>query len=486
MIPILKGDQISQLDRKHLELSGQSSLELMESAANSFCKWFISRFSKEGRISIFCGQGNNGGDGYAIARILKAQGFDLSIIHCHDRKNMSPDSQSNLDRLPDSIAVFDLSDRLPESEVLIDAFLGVGLKGQLRESAAGVIAKMNSFKGIKVAIDMPSGLPSEGLGSEGCFNADYTVSFAQPKLSQLLPENQEYVGELVVRDIGILQVASGYFETEYFYVNESYVRGNHLSFGRFSHKGDFGKVMLVGGSKGKMGAILLSGESAFRTGSGLVFISVDEDQSDIVQNGLKEAMVLSETSPEVSSLDAIGIGPGWGIDHRKQQLEYLFDRADSPLVLDADALNVISKNKELLDKIPETSIITPHLIEFDRIAGKSNNQEERWDKAKDLAISKNIFVVLKGANTQISAPDGRQYFNSTGSQFMATAGSGDVLTGVITSLLGQGYSPLNASILGVFHHGLAGEIASENFGRGTMARDIIQSIPESFSRLGVK
>lgn len=487
MIKIVKGDQTKFLDRLHLSLSGQSSIELMESAAQAFCDWFIPNHAQIEVVSIWCGAGNNGGDGFAIARILSRQGFTVEVKCCFENSaKLSDDAQRNFERLPETIRVRPWDDHVNKSTVLIDAFLGVGFRGSLRESAVEIIEKMNRHSAKKISVDIPSGLPSEELPSGAVFLADVTVSFAHPKLSLLLPENEAVVGELVILDIGIFPEVYEGFETDFYYITLKDILEKHKRFGRFSHKGDFGKIMLIGGSLGKMGAILLAGKSALRTGSGLVQLNIDKDQNLIAQVGLTEAMTTVDEKPDLGGIDALGIGPGWGTENRLEKLRYVFENFSRGIVLDADALNLISKNEKLLQKLPANTILTPHLKEFDRLVGSSENQLERWQKAKELAMELGIIIVLKGANTLINLPDGRQLFNSTGNHYMATAGSGDVLTGMITSFLGQGYSPEDAAICGVYHHGLSGEIASKSKRRGLIAGDLIQAIPDTYIELGIK
>ncbi len=486
MIKILSGGEISALDKRHLEISGQEGIELMEQAAEAFCEWFLAKFDRSNTINIWCGPGNNGGDGFAVGRILHERGYSISVVECFDETDkLSHDCHENRERVRATLPFFHWTDQKPESSIVIDAYLGVGLKGDLREGAIQKIKAINLCEGYKISIDIPSGLKAEGLSDSVVVIADFTISFAQPKLSLLLPENEFCMGNLAVLDIGIDQRVYTDFESDFYFLQRSDVKPMHKTFGRFSHKGDFGKVMLVGGGSGKMGAILLSGASALRSGSGLVFLNVNSGENIIAQLGLREAMTLTDKFPSLDGLDAIGIGPGWGILNRDEQLEYFLKKSVCPLVLDADALNVIGENQELWDSIPSNTIITPHVKEFDRLAGESADQLERWKKAKELAIKYSIIIVLKGANSLISFPDGRQVFNSSGSQYMATGGSGDVLTGVLTSFLGQGYSPEKAALCGVFHHGLAGELAGKEYGRGTIARDIIAAIPKTFSELGI-
>ncbi|MHA7130934.1 NAD(P)H-hydrate dehydratase [Algoriphagus namhaensis] len=486
MIKLLRGDELKRLDENHLRLSGQASDELMEQAARAFCDWFLTRFSLESRITIFCGAGNNGGDGFAIARILHEAGYTISVFFCFDGDaELSPDARINFARLPAAIMRRRWDEEKEAMDVLIDAYLGVGLKGELRDKARKILEMLNGINAFKVSVDLPSGLPADEIGEQGVFRADQTITFAQPKLSLFLPENAAFIGDLEVLDIGIWPEAADEFESDKYYLEQKDIKFRHLTYHRFSHKGDFGKVCLVGGSPGKMGAILMSGESALRTGTGLLFLQIDPSENLLAQLTLKEAMVLSSEEVDWDSYDAMGIGPGWGTTNRAELLERIFEKYNGKLVLDADALNLMSQHPDLFNKMPNNTVITPHLIEFDRLAGRSANQLERWEKAKALAQEKSCFVVLKGANTLINFPDGRQIFNSTGTKYMGTGGAGDVLTGMIASFLGQGYTPDNACLCAVYHHGLAGELAAASKNRGMIARDIIQEIPRTFVELGI-
>lgn len=489
MIKILKGESVSKLDALHSEVSGQPGLDVMEQAAESFVAWFFEKFSdRKYTILIFCGAGNNGGDGFAIGRLLSEKGFEVKIIKCFlpDAK-LSEDAQTNVDRLSEKVHTeYFSSELLPlKSDVILDAYLGVGLKGDLRDHAKEIIRFMNESVGIKIAVDIPSGLPADSPASTMAFQADYTVSFAFPKVSLLLPENAQYCGELVLRDIGILPEIYNEFESDFFFLTSEDIPRLHRKFHRFSHKGDFGKVLLIGGSPGKMGALYLSAKSALRTGTGLVTCFLDESERMILQSSLPEAMCLWGAFPNLEQFDSIGIGPGWGIVLRKHFLEDLLNQASSPLVLDADALNILAGHAQLLDLLPKNTILTPHPGEFDRLLGKSRNHIDRLAKARDFAMNRQVILILKGANTVISLPDGRQIFNSTGSKYMATGGSGDVLTGMITAFLGMGYHPENAALCGVYHHGLAGEMAGSKTRRGTLASDLIAHIPDTYFRLGI-
>ncbi|NVJ86270.1 MAG: NAD(P)H-hydrate dehydratase [Algoriphagus sp.] len=489
MIRILQGGSVKKLDKLYCDWNALPSYDLMERAAQGFCHWFIRKdFTKEKSIYVFVGAGNNGGDGLAIARILYEKGWEVIVAACFDEDaELSPDAQKNLDRLPKEIEFTNWREVSPEADsIFLDAFLGVGLKGELRNTAEEVVQKINDLSGIKIAVDIPSGLSSEGIAGQNVVAAAYTVTFAFPKLALLLPENAMAVGELGLVDIGIGDAIYEEFDSSFFYIQSKDIPSLHRKFHRFSHKGDFGKILLVGGSPGKIGAMVLAAKSALRTGAGLVSVHIEESERIIVQTAVPEAMVSWGLIPNPEYYDAIGVGPGWGIEQRKILLESLFKNFKNPVVLDADALNLLARNPDLIDKIPPKSILTPHVGEFERLVGKTESSLERIELAKNFSKKYQVILVLKGANTLISFPDGRQMFNSTGSPFMATGGAGDTLTGMLTAFLGMGYSPENAAICGVFHHGLAGELAGEMNKRGTIASDIIEKIPETYGVLGIE
>ncbi|MBN7817761.1 NAD(P)H-hydrate dehydratase [Algoriphagus pacificus] len=488
MLKILNGNKVKELDASHLQLVGHSSHELMETAALGFVGWYLhqKQFEKE-FIYIFCGAGNNGGDGLAIARILTNHGYNIHVVSCFESiEKLSHDARINWDLLPASVNKIPIEDFiLPSEGVLIDAFLGVGLKGTLREGALQVIDKINSFSGPIVSVDLPSGMLSDEILTGACVKAAFTITFAFPKLALLLPEHADFVGEIEVVDIGIQDPTYSKFETDFFYVNRKSIPPLHRHFNRFAYKGSYGKVLIAGGSPGKMGALILSAKSALRTGSGLVTCHLEDTERYIIQTAVPEAMATWGLIANLDFYDALGIGPGWGQDGRKHLLKQILEEFTKPVVIDADGLNILAKNPDLLELVPKNSILTPHIGEFNRLVGSSENHLDRLKSAKSFAIEHGLILILKGANTVISLPDGRQLFNSTGTKYMATGGSGDVLTGMITSFLGQGYTPINAAICGVYHHGLAGEIAGKMKRKGLIASDLIEAIPETYIQLDI-
>lgn len=487
MVKILAGSEVADLDRFHLQSLGGTSLDFMEEVANRFVGWFVGQYpSKQAQISIFCGAGNNGGDGLAIARLLFDRGYVVQVVRCFaEQAKLSQDCNQNLALLPSrlptlAIAEFDGK----ECAILIDAYLGVGLNGALRPEALSVIDSINEFPGKIISVDVPSGLPADYSYSGACVHAAVTVTFGFPKLSLLFPEHAALTGELVVLDIGLDDQEYAPFASRTFYLQEKDVLGLHRIFHRFAHKGDFGKVLLVAGSKGKMGAALLAAKSALRTGSGLVTCLVPEEERAMLQGAVPEAMCVFGEDLDFSVYNALGLGPGMGTD-RVAFLEKVLTTAGRPLVLDADALTCLAANKRLWPLLPKGSILTPHLKEFERLFGPSANHPERMAKGQAFCLQYGVNLLLKGANSLCCLSDGRLVFNSSGSPYMASAGMGDVLTGMLTSFLGQGYSPENALLCGVFHHGLAGELAGEKYLRGTMAHDLIEAIPATYRRIGL-
>jgi hydroxyethylthiazole kinase-like uncharacterized protein yjeF len=401
-------------------------------------------------------------------------------------QKLSPDVSRNKELLPLSIpcVIWDQFN-FDSVDVLIDCFLGVGLKGALRDEAVAKISWINQFKGKIISVDLPSGIPAEEDEFVAAVYSDVTVSFQFPKLSLFAPEYAKFSGALVVLPIGITVADSEQLLTNRFYLQAQDIKALHRTYNRFSFKGDFGKILLVGGSYGKMGAVQLSCKSALRTGAGLVTCLIDELGIPILQTSIPEVMCVPSNKVDLSGFDTIGIGPGWGVSQRKDLFTYLLENFKKPIVIDADGINLLAENPELIRLIPKNSILTPHIGEFNRLVGPSIEYFDRIEKAKIFAIENELLIVLKGPNTLIALPDGRQIFNSSGTQYMGTGGSGDVLTGMITGYLGMGYSPENAALCGVFHHGLAGEMAGRSKRRGLIASDIIEAIPQTYLELDI-
>jgi NAD(P)H-hydrate epimerase len=499
---IFRSDQIKQIDEYTIKEEPVASIDLMERAAGQILKWYLSRFERSGHIFIFAGSGNNGGDGLALARMLKSNRYDVEVLYVNFTEKTSDNWRKNLSRLKTETEVkvtyLTNSVQFPvisSGDIIIDAIFGSGLSRPVEGLASEIIGLINQSGSIIISIDIPSGLFCEDNTTndkESIVTADYTLTFQFPKLSFMFPENSIYLGEWIILPIGLSTNAIRSKFSPYSYSEKDDVTVLLKKRNKFDHKGIFGHGLLVAGSSGKMGAAILGAKAALRTGIGLLTCHVPSGGLIIMQISIPEAMVqtdknelhLSEVEKN-SSISAIGIGPGIGTDPESQRaVKELLSSYRKPMVIDADGLNILSLNKEWLTQIPEGSILTPHPKEFERLAGKTENSYSRLNRQIEFSKTHKCIVVLKGANTSITTPDGNVLFNSTGNPGMATAGSGDALSGILLSLLAQGYTPENAAVLGVYLHGLAGDIAAEESGHESIiASDIIKCLSKAFKKI---
>ena len=499
-LKIFSSEQIKKLDAFTIEKEGISSVELMERASAAFVKEFIQFYSKDFAVTILCGLGNNGGDGMAIARMLMNKAYNVNVfVISLDNSTASKEFTAEFLKLEDMIDIRQITQRRdipvfdPEA-IIIDAMLGSGINRNVTGLLSEVITSINNSKCEIVAVDIASGLFSSKPNLEqAIIQPTFTFSFQVPKLAFFLPQNHFYTGEIRLLDIGLSEEFMAKEPTPYVLIEKKCIVKLIKKRSKFSHKGNYGHVLLFAGSHGKMGAALLASKGAFRTGCGLITVLTEEKETPIVQTGIWEAMCLSyqttdstPTLPENKNF-TIGIGPGIGLGEQALRfIEYFLKYSNKPLVIDADGLNLISLNNYLIKLIPAKSILTPHPKEFERLAGQWSNDYERLEKQRGFSITHNIYIILKGAHTSVSTPEGFVFINSTGNPGLATAGSGDVLTGIITSLLAQNYSPEQACILGVYIHGLAGDIAETEIGQQSlMASDIINYLTEAFKELMV-
>lgn len=497
MIKILSAQQIRELDAYTIQHEPIPSIDLMERACRAFCSWFTTKFDTRYTVGIVCGTGNNGGDGLGIARMLLDWNYSVKVWVVDGGGRESLDFKTNLQRLKEKTQIFAISKDYDKGlfvgcDILIDALFGSGLSRPVEGVGAEVIGCMNQADGIRVAVDIPSGLMADVPSSGAIINADHTISFQLPKLAFFLAENHTYVGEWHVVDIGLSKAGLEQMQTETFLLTRKDIGKLIRPQSKFDHKGTRGHALMIAGSYGKMGAAVLASRAALRSGVGLLTAHVPAKGYAIIQTAVPEAMVsIDQTEecfamvPDVEPYSAIGIGPGLGKDKKTvQALRTVLEKTDTPLVLDADALNIISENRELLALLKPGTILTPHPKEFERLAGSSKNDFERLDRQRAFSREHKVVVVLKGAHTTITSPDGVMYINNTGNPAMATGGSGDVLTGILTALLAQGYSPVDAARLGVWVHGLAGDEACRKLGpRGLIASDFIEHLPAAFWNL---
>lgn len=499
---ILKSSQIREVDAFTIKTEPISSIDLMERAAFTVSHWISENISNEKTVKIFVGPGNNGGDALAIARQLLEFDFNIEVLLLKISDHLSADCQINLDRLKKikNLRIQEISKKtefpkIAKNNILVDGLFGSGLTRKLEGITKELVQYMNRSGADIIAVDIPSGLfceNNDGNDLDAIIKAKYTLTFQIPKLAFFFPHNEIYVGNWIVLPIGLNSQFIESMETDFYVVENNYLKGKIIQRSKFSHKGTYGHVLLVAGSYGKMGAAVLAAKACLRSGSGLVTVHIPKAGYEIMQTALPEAMVSIDWSdiiftnvPQADSYTSVGIGPGIGTKQNTQRaLSNLFDSLSGPIVIDADALNIISENMDLLQKIPKDSILTPHPKEFERLVGKKNGDFERIKSQIDFSVKHQIFIVLKGAHTSISCPDGSCYFNSTGNPGMATAGSGDVLTGIILSLLGQRYEPKFAAIIGVYLHGLAGDIATEERGQeAVIASDIIENIGKAYLKI---
>ncbi len=488
---IYSAKQIKEWDQFTILNEPITSLDLMERASKTFVEWFIQQNSnQDNTIHIFCGPGNNGGDALAIARLLYRKFYNVSV-YIFDHNKSSPDFQENLNRLPKEINKFIINIKdLPQfniNDVIIDGIFGSGLNRNLEGDFLALIKYLNQKTNSKISIDIPSGLFADQKTESIHFIPDHTFSFELPKLSFLIPDNNTKIGKVITKSIGLSKSFNA--RSDYYYLNKSTIKALLKPRNKFAHKGNFGHAMIIAGSYGKTGAALLAIKACLKTGVGLVTAHIPENSLAILQSSVPEAMCsidkndkVISTFPDTDKFQAIGIGPGLGLDKKTQKTFISFlEKENSPLVLDADALNIISLHSNSIQSIPKGSIITPHPKEFERLFGACADSWERMKLCKKKAVELNINIVLKGAHTFIALSNGKNYFNSTGNPGMATAGSGDVLTGMITSLVAQGYSNHDACLIGVFVHGYAGDFARDSQGeKSLMASDIIHHLSTAF------
>jgi hydroxyethylthiazole kinase-like uncharacterized protein yjeF len=489
---ILEASQIRALDAHTIANEPISSIDLMERAAQAFVRCFCDRFVQTRPVSVFCGKGNNGGDGLAIARLLHAKSYQVNVFIVAYTPEGSPDFLQNLTRLEGLIrpVVIQTASQLPlihSQDVIVDALLGSGLSRPVTGLLADVITHINSSPNRTVSIDIASGLYMDSANAIGdvIIEPDCTISFQLPKLAFMMPANWKFTGEWHLVDIGLDPTYIKDALSVYFYTDKKAAELLIQPRGKFSHKGTFGHALLIAGSYGKIGAAVLSAKACLRSGIGLLTLHVPECGYTVAQISVLEAMVSVDRDlksvtqlPDTGIYSAIGIGPGLGKEPlTARMLETLLNTTKAPLVIDADALNLISENEALVRKLPPNTILTPHPKEFERLAGKSENEYQRLTLARNYAKQYQVIICLKGANTAVILPTGEVHFNETGNPGMSTGGTGDVLTGILVALLAQGYTPANAAILGVYQHGLAGDRAAAQRGEvALIASDVIDCL----------
>lgn len=498
MIPVLSATQVRQWDSATISAQSLSSYELMERAASYLTEAILDRCNPSPQpILVACGPGNNGGDGLAMARLMSIAGLCVEVLILGQR--CSPDRQTNLRRLADhpEIRVHiwpDRPDPRRNYHTVVDALLGTGFHGSLKGEMAEAVAFLNNLAANRIAVDMPTGLSAdESLQGNAYFKADLTLTIACPKPSLIMAENQPAFGKWEIVEIGLDENYPTSVQPFAQILEERDVHPLLRKPRQFAHKGQNGHALLVCGSTGMMGAAILAGEACLRSGAGKLTVHVPKKGGPIIQAALPEAMAHEDDDPDrwtgTLTLEAhAAIGIGCGIGRRRETgliLESTLDLIDLPLVLDADALFFLADNPALRRRIPSGAILTPHQGEFHRMVGTPRDSFEEIDLLREFCHQHKCIMVLKGAFSRICLPDGSLWINSTGNPGMATAGSGDVLTGMITGFLAQGYHPAEAAGLATYIHGMAGDLALEVVGstETVIARDIIAQIGNALHRI---
>ena len=491
---ILSADQIRKWDEYTIANEPIASINLMERAALACTNWIVDKFDTTNAIKIFCGKGNNGGDGLAIARQLIERKYNVDIYILEFGTIGTIDFQTNLTRLHLLTAAIhfiqhvDFFPKMLKEDVVVDALFGSGINRSLEGLTFDLVKHINASQSTIVSIDLPSGLFTE-LPSKGkIIKATHTLTFQCLKLCFLYPENEQYFGTATVLNIGLHNDYLQNIESKYCIAEHEEICKLYKPRKKFTHKGTYGHTLMIAGEKGKMGAAILASKACLRTGSGLVTSMVPDDQFSIIQTAVPEAMSVSHEMIETIDLsvyNTIGIGPGLGSGSNGARLiqEVLWNY-NKPIVIDADGLNLLAANQDFYKEIPPGSILTPHPKEFERLFGKTANHPATIKMASKQAKKYFIYIIVKGHNSFVACPDGDIHFNSTGNPGMATAGSGDVLTGILTGLLAQGYSSKEACLLGLYIHGLAGDLAAKSLTEESLiSSDIIQFLGMAYKSL---
>jgi len=480
---IFTDKQIKEADRYTIENEPVVSIDLMERASIAIADRINEDLDKQNPLLFVVGKGNNGGDGLAVARILKQKGFDCTVFLAYDKRFLNDECSINLAKLPAEIPFIDNLAEIDKRTVIIDALLGTGVSGTVKEPLLSIISQINKLGNKVISIDLPSGMNTEKGRGEVVIKADITLTLEFPKLSMMLPEAGEFAGKIVVIPIGLSKKYLEQTASNYYYIDEILINNLKKERLKFGYKNTYGHSLLICGSKNMMGAAILATGAALRSGCGLVSVHIPYSERIAMQTNYPSAIlsfdkssVFSEIPNEISKYNAIGIGCGLTTyAETKNVFELFLKSVKVPLVIDADALNILSMNKELLKFVPGNSVLTPHLGELKQLIGQWENEEDKSLKIMELSSKINSVIVVKGAHTAVYLPEGKVYFNSTGNSGMAKGGSGDVLTGLITGLLARGYNSFEAAVLAVYFHGLAGDKAMEKYGQESMnSRDLLE------------
>jgi len=528
---VVTAEEMREIDKKTIEGCGILGVVLMERAGLAVASKIKEIFGRK-RVIIVSGSGNNGGDGLVVARNLHNEGWDVKVFLTSRPEDLKGDALSQykstvkfgVEIQPVKELLTHYSSVLTRHPIIVDAILGTGLSKNVTGKLSEVISLLNKSNIPIISVDIPSGISSDSGQVMGvAVRADYTVTFGLPKRGHLLYPGAEYSGKLFIEDIGFPEELLGTEKLNIELLMKDYISALIPKRNRYSHKGDYGHVLIIAGSRGKTGAALMAARACLKTGAGLVTIGVPESLADIFQSRVTEEMTLilpdkgdgtlsARASNEIldflnKTADLLAIGPGIGVSAETEKLmRTLIKNSETPIVIDADGINSIKRRREVFSKVKVPLILTPHPGEMARLLNPplppfrkgggegferegrgritvkiQDIEEDRINTAISFAKETGTYLVLKGVPTIIAVPDGRAFINSTGNPGMATAGTGDVLTGMISGFLGQTMNPLNACILGVYMHGLSGDMAASEKGQNPMiASDIIDKIPNAF------
>ncbi len=508
---LLSARQMKELDDYTIKSLGIDSIELMERASRAVTKEIVSLLpSTDRKVVVFAGPGNNGGDGLAIGRMLGQDGYNVEVFLFNTKGHLSVECQFNRDRLEKSENVvmheitsqFDLP-HLNKQDLILDALFGVGLTRPLSGGFKLLVDFINNSDNTVVSVDLPSGLSGSVECNEmewsesSVIRADYTFTFHCLKPTMLLGDNQKFLGHVKVLDIGLKDNKIDYNSLQFAITGQGDVTKLLKPRDAFGHKGTFGHGLLVAGARGMAGASILAGKAALRSGIGKLSVLTADENISVLQTALPEAVVINIQHDTINTTDATGymldllrysaiaVGPGLGqnVDAEKKLLS-LIDYSNIELIVDADGLNILAKHSSWASMLPKGTILTPHPKEWERLLGRKSNGVDQLRYAIDYCEKYGIYIVLKGHYTAVCTPEGRVFFNTSGNSGMATAGSGDVLTGILLSLRSQGYGAEEACRLGVWLHGVAGDCARNKMTDYSMvASDIINNLGEAFKTI---
>lgn len=498
---IFSKEQIYEGDRLTAEKQNITSAELMERAGIQIFNWLHVRMQgAQVPIHVFCGIGNNGGDGLVVARHLITHGYNVKtyIVNCSDKR--SKDFLVNYERIKGVTKQWPLMMKckadfpvIQKDDVILDAVFGIGLNRPVDEWVAHLFMHFRASTAFTLSVDIPSGVFTDKVvdNEDNAVWANHTLSFQSPKLIFFLPETAKFTLQWEVLDIGIDREFLFKTETDTVLIGKHEVLPMYQPREKFSHKGNYGHVLIVGGSYGKIGAALLASRAALAAGAGLTTAFIPKCGYSVLQTALPEVMVITDSDDYMLSNiefnikpNSIGLGIGMGTDLKTTSaLEKFLKQNKVPLVIDADGLNIISNKRTLLKLLPKQTVLTPHPKELERLIGKWEDDFDKLEKVKVFTKNHDIIIVVKGANT-ITVYNDKYYINTTGNPGLATAGTGDVLTGIISGLIAQGYDPLQATLFGVYLHGRSADIAVEDVGyQSLMASHVIEALGEAYTDL---